>query len=61
MFSTGTKCSLLWHAYKPFITHKGNYTIESCSTSYKILFQHGSQKILAFQQEFIDLGGKHVV
>lgn len=55
------KCSLLWSAYKPFITHKGNDLIESWSTSYKILFQHGSQNILAFQQEFINLSGKHVV
>lgn len=55
------KCSLLWSAYKPFITHKRNYIIASWSTSYKILFQHSSQKILAFQQEFIDLRGKHEV
>lgn len=54
------KHSLLWSAYKPFITHKGNYIIESLSTSYKILFQHCSQKIPAFQW-FIDLSGNHVV
>lgn len=61
LYSPGTKWSLLWSAYKLFITHKGNYVIKSWATSYKILFQHSSQKNLAFQQEFTDLGGKYVV
>jgi len=61
MFSTGTKRGLLWSAYEPFISHKGNYIIKSQSTSYKILCQHSSQKILAFQQEFTDVGGTRVV